>query len=64
MEKWTPVARFCSNCGKKIIGYRSSDGLLKVQCQYCGVVYVSKRISRRKERVEITAPEGQEFCDD
>ena len=63
MEKWTPVARFCSNCGKKIIGYRKSEGVLKVQCQYCGVVYVSKRINRRKERVEITAPEGQEFCD-
>ena len=64
MEKWTPVARFCSNCGKKIIGYRNSEGVLKVQCQYCGVVYVRKRINRRKERVEITAPEGQEFCDD
>ena len=64
MEKWTPVARFCSNCGKKIMGYRNNEGVLKVQCQYCGVVYVSKRINRRKERVEITAPEGQEFCDD
>ena len=63
MEKWTPTARFCSNCGKKIIGYRNEEGLLKVQCPYCGVVYVSKRINRRKERVEITAPEGQEFCD-
>ncbi len=63
MEKWTPIARFCSNCGKKIIGNRNSEGLLKVQCQHCGVVYVSKRINRRKERVEITAPEGQEFCD-
>ena len=64
MEKWTPVTRFCSNCGKKIMGYRNNEGVLKVQCQYCGVVYVSKRINRRKERVEITAPEGQEFCDD
>ena len=63
MEKWTPTARYCSNCGKKIIGYRNGEGMLKVQCQYCGVLYVSKRINRRKERVEIIAPEGQEFCD-
>lgn len=45
MEKWTPTARYCSNCGKKIIGYRNSEGMLKVQCQYCGVLYVSKRIN-------------------
>ena len=64
MEKWTPTARFCSNCGKKIIGCRNSEGMLKVQCQHCGVFYVSKRINRRKERVEITVPYGQEFCDD
>ena len=61
MEDWTPTARFCSNCGKKIIGYRDKNGMLKVQCPHCGVVYVRKKVNRRKERIEITAPEGQEF---
>ena len=64
MESWTPTARYCSNCGKKIVGYRNREGMLKIQCQYCGVVYVSKRINRRKERVEITAPTGEQFFDD
>lgn len=63
MEEWTPTTRFCSNCGKKIIGYRNKDGQLKVQCPYCKVVYISKKMSRRKERVEIIAPNGQEFLD-
>ena len=63
MEDWTPTQRFCSNCGKKIIGYRNKAGLLKVQCQYCGMIIVGKKINRRKEKVELTAPEGQEFCD-
>ncbi len=40
MENWTPVARYCSNCGRKIIGYRNKDGLLKMQCPYCKVCYV------------------------
>ena len=64
MENWTPVARYCSNCGRKIIGYRNKDGLLKMQCPYCKVCYVSKRKGRRKEVVEITAPPGEQFCDD
>ena len=64
MESWTPTARYCSNCGKKIVGYRNREGMLKIQCQYCGVVYVSKRINRRKERVEITAPTDEQFFDD
>ena len=64
MGNWTPTERFCSHCGKKRIGYRNEDGLLKVECPYCKVVYVSKKINRRKERVEIYAPKRQEFCED
>ncbi len=63
MEDWTPTSRFCSNCGKKIIGYRNKDGLLKMQCPHCRAMYVSRKISRRKEVVEITAPKGEEFYD-
>lgn len=61
MEDWTPVVRFCSSCGKKIMGYRNKEGVYKMHCVYCGVVYVSKKMSRRRERVEITVPEGVEI---
>ena len=53
------VYYFVAVIGKKIIGYRNKDGLLKMQCPYCRVVYVSRKMSRRKEVVEVTAPQGQ-----
>ena len=61
MKEWVPTKRFCSNCGKKITGYRNKDGILKVQCPYCKVTYVSLKKSRRREIVEIIAPSGEEF---
>ena len=63
METWSPSTRFCQNCGKKIIGYRNKEGLIKVQCPYCNVRYVCKKKSRRKEVVEIIAPNGEEFTE-
>ncbi len=57
--QWIAIKRYCQNCGKLMIGYKSSDGMVKMECGNCHTYYVSKRISRRKERVEITAPPGQ-----
>ncbi len=57
--QWIAIKRYCQNCGKLMIGYKGSDDMVKMECSSCHTCYVSKRISRRKERVEITAPKGQ-----
>lgn len=55
---WTPLVRICHNCGKKITGYRSKDGLLKLQCPNCRACMVCKSMSRRHERIDVFAPSG------
>ena len=49
---WKPTKRLCTNCGQVIIGYRNDKGLVKLQCPKCGLVMVSKRMSRRHERID------------
>lgn len=61
MEDWKACERYCQNCGKKIKGYRNIKGVVKMSCPRCGVLYVSKRVSRRKEVVEVTAPRGEDI---
>lgn len=56
---WKPTKRLCTNCGQVIIGYRNDKGLVKLQCPKCGLVMVSKRMSRRNERIDITPPPGE-----
>ena len=56
-----PVRRYCSNCGKIMIGFRSDNGLVKIQCIYCGIVTVSKRMSRRHERIDVYTASEQEI---
>lgn|GEM_PF-3098716 len=53
------VERFCGNCGNHIYGYKTADGLVKIQCPYCGMMSVMKKISRRLVRVDEHAPPGQ-----
>lgn len=55
-NQWTPIKRICSNCGRKIIGFKTKGGLLKVQCPSCHTCMVSKRMSRRHERIDVYAP--------
>ncbi len=45
----TPVAMFCPNCGHKVIGYKSDDGALRIQCPKCKVIIYSKYHSRKQE---------------
>ena len=51
-----PVERFCGNCGKHLYGYKTADGLVKMQCPHCGMVSVIKKVSRRLIRVDERAP--------
>ena len=61
-EDWaTPVRRYCLNCGKLMTGFRSDSGLVKMRCVYCGLVTISKRMSRRHERIDVHTPPEQEI---
>lgn len=61
--KLHPEMRYCRNCGQKMIGFRTSDGYLKLRCPKCNAVSVSKKITRRHEEVHDYAPPGQEIVD-
>ena len=56
-----PVFGYCRNCGQKIMGYRNSDGVLKVECPFCHTRYVSVEKSRRHIVEDIYAPPGEEI---
>ena len=56
-----PVLGYCRNCGRKIIGYRNSEGVLKVECPLCHTRYVSVEKSRRHIVEDIYAPPGEEI---
>ena len=52
-ESWNPVRRRCVNCGSEVVGYRNEKECVKLRCPKCGLVMVSKRMSRRRERIDI-----------
>lgn len=59
-EQWSkPTRRYCHNCGKIVIGFRSEKGVVKLECRHCGLVMISKRMSRRHERVDVIPPTGE-----
>ena len=57
MDEWEIESVYCRNCAEKIVGYRNKAGLLKVQCPKCGLCFVSKRISRRHEKIDVIIPD-------
>lgn len=48
------VGLFCPNCGRKIIGYKSNDGALRVSCPKCDVKLFSKQRNRREINIKMT----------
>ena len=59
-DNWSEqVERFCGNCGKRIWGYKTADGLVKIECPRCGMKSVMKKISRRRVGVDEHAPPNQ-----
>ena len=46
-------------CGSEVVGYRNEKDCVKLRCPKCGLVMVSKRMSRRRERIEVIAPPGE-----
>ncbi len=62
MQQFTgnkPVESVCLNCFEKVVGWTSDDGLIRIKCQRCGTVMVSKKISRTHIQVDVIAPKGQ-----
>ncbi len=60
MSDSTPVQLYCPNCGHKVIGYKGEDGVLRIVCPLCKVYIVSKRRTKRKICMELTAPPNVE----
>lgn len=54
------VRAFCHNCRKDLNVYRDENGVSRSQCKHCGAVNISKIMSRRKVRIEVIAPIGEE----
>lgn len=58
-DTWKPVRRHCVNCGHILAGFRNGNGFVKLQCPRCGIVMVSRHMSRRHERIDISPPHGE-----
>lgn len=53
------VARaYCLNCGQLLVGLRDERSTIKFRCRTCGLAMVSRRISRRHERVDVMSSAG------
>ena len=49
----------CHNCHREITAWADAEGGVKYKCPYCHAATTSKIVSRRKVRIEVTAPKGQ-----
>ena len=58
-EKWIPAIIHCPNCGTIVTGYRDDKGCAKIHCETCQANMVTKQVSRRHERIDLFAPQGQ-----
>ena len=54
-ERLSAARAYCLNCGQLLVGLRDERGAVKFRCRTCGAVMVSRRISRRHERVDVTS---------
>lgn len=50
---WKPTRRHCINCGHVMTGFRNEGGMVKLQCARCGLIMVSKRMSRRRKTARV-----------
>lgn len=54
-----PVKMKCVHCGKDIKGYMDENGLIKMTCDRCGTITVSKQMSRRHVQIDVYGPPKQ-----
>ena len=58
-KEWIQATVHCPNCGEIVTGYRDKAGCAKMQCINCQANVVAKQMSRRHERIDLFAPNGQ-----
>ena len=59
MEEWKTTRRHCQNCGEIVTGSRNEKGIVKLLCPRCGLCMINKRVSRRREQVDVIVPSGK-----
>lgn len=47
------VQMYCANCGAKVVGLRSQDGALRIECPRCGVNIFSKQKNAREVDIKL-----------
>lgn len=53
LRPWKPIAMHCPNCGNKVVGYSNDDRVMKVECNRCKVVLISKQKTRRRFDISV-----------
>jgi len=53
-EGTVPVQMYCPNCGAKVVGFRSSDGAVRIICSRCAAKIFSKQKSKREVDIRLT----------
>ena len=59
-EQWVSFSWYCPNCGKIVVGYKGSDGTIKVLCKCCGTTMIRRIRGRRHDTIDLYAPQNQE----
>lgn len=54
-EEWIPLTWHCPHCGAVIEGHKDKDGIIRIECDRCGIVMVQKFKDRQRERIDIYA---------
>ena len=52
-DAWLPFGWHCPHCGNQLIGFRKTEGVIKVECKRCLAVSVRKVMGRRHNRIEV-----------
>ena len=50
-----PVQMHCPNCGKQLVGYKSGDGALRIDCPRCMAKIFSKQKTKREIDIKVTS---------
>lgn len=53
ISKYETVSLYCPNCGKRITGYKSDDGSLRIVCDKCRVSIFSKLRNKRELNIKV-----------
>ena len=60
MQDVTIYSWYCPNCRSEVAGYKNKKNQIKVKCRICGVEMTRTLKTRRRDVIDIIAPEGEE----